>query len=138
MLLSAFFSSSEAAYFYLNPADRRHLAGQGRRGRAVLRLLRRSDRLLTAIASAIDETVRAARAYFTDQSGVRNHVHKIGIFESEADAVSIRMKQSIFSSNLDLARKMMLRDFVNGLDRLADEAEDLGDELSIFVLRRSI
>lgn len=96
------------------------------------------DRLLTSIASAIDETVRAARAYFTDQRGVRNHVHKIGVYESEADAVSIRMKQSIFSSNLELSRKMMLRDFINGLDRLADEAEDLGDELSIFSLRRSI
>jgi len=96
------------------------------------------NRLLTSIGTAIDETVQAARAYFTDQRNVRDHVHKIGIHEHEADVVVIRIKQRIFSSNLGLARKMMLRDFINGLDDLADEAEDLGDDLSIFVLRRPV
>jgi uncharacterized protein Yka (UPF0111/DUF47 family) len=32
---------------------------------------------------------------------------------------------------------MMLRDFVDRLDRIADQAEDIGDRLSIFTLRRS-
>jgi uncharacterized protein len=96
------------------------------------------ERLLSSIALAIDQTVRAARAYFIDQRGVRNHVHKIGVYESEADAVAIRLKQTIFSSNRELAEKMMLRDFIDSLDRLADEAEDLGDQLSIFTLRRSL
>jgi len=96
------------------------------------------ERLIEAIVSAIDETVRASRAFFSNQRAVRDHVHKIGIYESEADAVSIRMKQHIFASDSDLAEKMMLRDFVNNLDRLADQAEDVGDQLSIFTLRRSL
>lgn len=96
------------------------------------------NRLLSSIGSAIDETVQAARAYFTDRRHVRDHVHKIGVHEHEADVVAIRIKQRIFSSNLELAQKMMLRDFINGIDGLADEAEDLGDDLSIFVLRRPI
>jgi hypothetical protein len=68
---------------------------------------------------------------------VRHHVHKIGFYESEADAVAIRMKQLIFASTDDLAEKMMQRDFIDSLDRIADQAEDIGDRLSIFTLRRS-
>jgi putative hemolysin len=48
-VLSAFFSSSEAAYFSLDGEGRRRLMSQGRAGRRVVRLLRRPDRLLTTI-----------------------------------------------------------------------------------------
>ncbi|MFT7670649.1 MAG: putative phosphate transport protein (TIGR00153 family) [Planctomycetota bacterium] len=95
-------------------------------------------RLVSAICSALDSTVLASRVFFTNQNAVRDHVHKISIHESEADAVAIRMKQTIFASDRELAEKMMLRDFINSLDRLADQAEDLGDQLSIFSLRRSL
>lgn len=95
-------------------------------------------RLVSAIESALESTVMASRAFFTNQGAVRDHVHKIGVYESEADALSIRLKQTIFDSDRDLAEKMMLRDFINSLDRIADQAEDLGDQLSIFCLRRSL
>lgn len=95
-------------------------------------------RLVSTICSAIDATVCASRAFFTDQRAVRDHVHKIGVYESEADALSIRMKTRIFAGERDLAEKMMLRDFIDSLDRLADQAEDVGDELSVFSLRRSL
>ncbi len=94
-------------------------------------------RLIEAICSAVDEMVRGSRAFFTDQHAVRDHVHKIGIHESEADAVAIRMKQRIFDSSAELAEKMMLRDFIDSLDRIADQAEDIGDQLSIYTMRRS-
>ena len=95
-------------------------------------------RLVKSICACIDATVMASRAFFVDPRAVRDHVHKIGIFESEADSAAIRMKQKIFGSERDLAEKMMLRDFINSLDRLADQAEDVGDQLSIFSLRRSL
>jgi len=95
-------------------------------------------RMVAAICSAIESTVLASRAFFTNPSAVRDHVHKIGLYESEADTLSIRMKQQIFDSTRDLALKMMLRDFVDSLDRVADKSEDLGDQLSIFTLRRSL
>ncbi len=93
--------------------------------------------LVEAICAALNEMVCGSRAYFSDQRAVRHHVHKIGFYESEADAVAIRMKQLIFASTDDLAEKMMLRDFIDSLDRIADQAEDIGDRLSIFTLRRS-
>lgn len=49
MLCSAFFSSSEAALFYLGPQDRRRLKSGNRAQRTAARLLADSDRLLTAV-----------------------------------------------------------------------------------------
>ena len=49
ILGSAFFSSSEAAFFYLTPSDRRRLALGGRAGRVAAGLLADSERLLTAV-----------------------------------------------------------------------------------------
>jgi CBS domain containing-hemolysin-like protein len=49
ILLSGFFSSSEAALFYLSPKDRRKLASGGRAGRIAEGLLSDPDRLLTAV-----------------------------------------------------------------------------------------
>jgi predicted phosphate transport protein (TIGR00153 family) len=95
-------------------------------------------RMVSAICSAVEATVLASRAFFTNPRAVRDHVHKIGLYESEADALSIRMKKQIFSSTRDLSLKMMLRDFIDGLDRVADKSEDVGDQLSIFSLRRSL
>ena len=46
---SAFFSSSEAAMFYLTRADRRILSAGSRAQRIAVRLLADSDRLLTAV-----------------------------------------------------------------------------------------
>ena len=49
LLCSAFFSSSEAALFYLNRHDRRRLAAGNRAQRIAVGLLADSDRLLTAV-----------------------------------------------------------------------------------------
>ena len=49
MFCSAFFSSSEAAFFYLRRADRRRLASGNRADRIAVELLGEPDRLLTAV-----------------------------------------------------------------------------------------
>jgi len=49
ILCSAFFSSSEAAFFYLRRGDRRRLASGNRAQRVAAGLLADSDRLLTAV-----------------------------------------------------------------------------------------
>lgn len=49
LLASAFFSSSEAALFYLTPQDRRRLRNGTRTQRMAVALLADSDRLLTAV-----------------------------------------------------------------------------------------
>jgi uncharacterized protein Yka (UPF0111/DUF47 family) len=47
------------------------------------------------------------------------------------------MKKDIFGSSLPLERKLHLRDLVDTIDLLADEAENVGDRLSIYTIKRS-
>ena len=79
------------------------------------------------------------RAYFKDVSQVADHMHKIAFWETESDKASTRLQKSIFADpQLDLAKKMQLRDMVKHIDRIADQAEDLAERLAIFVIKRSL
>jgi len=94
--------------------------------------------LVAAVANCIDSTVMAARAYFRDPGAVRDHIQKIGFFESEADGVCIRLRKTIAASDLALVEKRALRDGLMAIDRLADDAEDAGDRLAIYAVKRSL
>jgi len=48
------------------------------------------------------------------------------------------LKRQIFDSDTALDRKMQARYFVDKIDELADEAEELGDEISIYTIKRSL
>ena len=44
--------------------------------------------------------------------------------------------KKIFESKIKLVEKLHLRDFVNGIDGIADHAEDVADRLSIYAIKR--
>ena len=44
----------------------------------------------------------------------------------------------IFDSNLSLDQKMHLRYFVEKIDRICDQAEDISDEIQIYAIKRSV
>jgi predicted phosphate transport protein (TIGR00153 family) len=93
--------------------------------------------LVSVSIKSIECTVLASRAFFIDFTNVRDHIHKIGFYEREADKIAIRMKKNIFGSQIPLERKMHLRDLVEVIEQLADEAENVGDRLSIYTIKRS-
>ncbi len=94
--------------------------------------------LASTVVKSVEYTVLASRAFFRDLKAVRDHVHKIGFYESDADRVAIGIKRQAFESDLPLDRKIHLRDWVNCIDRIADDAENVGDHLSIFAIKRSL
>jgi predicted phosphate transport protein (TIGR00153 family) len=100
---------------------------------------RENFKLLTATAvKTMESAVLAARAFFRNIAAVRDHLNKVGYYEEEADQISTRLKQSLFDSDLGLDRKLHLRYFVDKIDNLADEAEDTGDRLAIYSIKRSL
>ncbi|MCP5444006.1 MAG: DUF47 family protein [Chromatiaceae bacterium] len=100
---------------------------------------REEFRLLTSTSvKSIEEVVLSARAFFRNITAVRDHLGKVSFHEEEADQIAVRLKRRIFSSDLKLENKMHLRYFVDKLDRLADEAEDVGDWLAIYTIKRSL
>ncbi|MFH1501794.1 MAG: DUF47 family protein [Candidatus Eisenbacteria bacterium] len=87
---------------------------------------------------AAQELVMGIRAFFRNSPTVTDYVHKVCFWEKEADKVGERLKRKIFGSDLELARKLHLGDFVVHVDTLADEAEDVSERLSISAIKRSI
>ena len=95
--------------------------------------------LSNCAVQAVESMTLSLRAYFKDISQATDHIHKVAFWETESDKSSTRLQKSIFASaELDLAKKMQLRDLVKHIDRIADQAEDMSDSLAIFVIKRSL
>ncbi len=95
--------------------------------------------LVKNVVNASEALVQSARCFFKDISSVSNYMHKVSFWETEADKISTMLQKRIFKQDeLCLARKTQLRDFVRHVDKIADRAEDVADELSIYVIKRSL
>ncbi len=100
---------------------------------------RRGFKQLTAmVVEAVDALVLAARSFFRSPLAVADFNSKVLIFEKEADKISTKLKREIFESDLDLPRKMHLRQFVEQIDNVADWAEDVADRLAIYAIKRTV
>ncbi len=87
----------------------------------------------------VEAIVRSARAFFTNICDVSNHIHKVHFWETEADKTSTRLQRAIFrKEELRLSHRMLLRDLVHHLDKIADRAEDVADRLNIYVIKRTL
>lgn len=88
-------------------------------------------------ALTIEALVMAARSFLRDITMVREHTHKVMLFESEADDIALNLKKKIFKSDLTLEIKSHLRYFVEKVEQLSDEAEDAADWLAIYTIKRA-
>jgi predicted phosphate transport protein (TIGR00153 family) len=93
--------------------------------------------LVTAVGQAVEQLVQAARAFFRDFTHVRDNVHKVAFYESEADAVRDRLLDKIYETDLGLAETDHLARAVREIDGVADNAERIADQLTIFAIKRS-
>ena len=95
-------------------------------------------RLTNRSIKAVDELGLACRAFFRRPHDVPAYNHKVMLYEKEADVLSTELKQAIFDSDLDLAQKLHLREFVEHIDSVADLAEDVADRLAIYAIKRIV
>jgi len=93
-------------------------------------------KLTSMVVLAVDSLVLAARAFFNSPLAVNDYIHKVLFYEKESDRISTKLKQEIFASDLELANKMHLRDFVVHIDNVANWAEDVADRLAIYAIKR--
>ncbi len=85
-----------------------------------------------------EELVNAARAFFRELSRVKDHIHKVYFYEKETDRIASSLKMKIFRRDMELSRKMHLRDVATHVAKISDEAENVADRLSIYTIKRSI
>lgn len=83
-------------------------------------------------ASAAEELIPAARAYFKAPFTVREKLLKVYYFESETDKISLNTKRIIFQEmkELDLAHKAHLRYIIHHIENISDLAQKAADLLS--------
>ncbi|MBF0439734.1 MAG: DUF47 family protein [Magnetococcales bacterium] len=89
------------------------------------------------VALSVESCVMASRAFFRDINAVRDHTHKVMLYEKEADKISVALKTAIFKTNLGLDQKAHLRNFIDKIDQLANAAEDVCDFLAIYTIKRA-
>lgn len=95
-------------------------------------------KLTSMVVKAVDELALGGRAFFRSPHDVPAHNHKVMLYEKEADAISTNLKKAIFDSDLDLAKKLHLREFAEQIDSIADMAEDVADRLAIYAIKRTV
>jgi hypothetical protein len=93
--------------------------------------------LTEQVALSVEALVMAARSFLRDVGAVRDHLHKVLLYEHEADQLALALKTQIFASDLSLDRKMHLRDFVDKVEGVSNEAEDVADWLAIYTIKRA-
>ncbi|MEE4253843.1 MAG: DUF47 family protein [Desulfuromusa sp.] len=95
--------------------------------------------LINCVIQAVEAATLSLRAYFKDISQATDHIHKVSFWETEADKATTHLQKAIFGDDtLGLDLKMQLRDLSKSIDKIADQAEDLGDSLAIYVIKRSL
>ena len=94
--------------------------------------------LIAVVIKSVQTVVIAARAFFRNPAAVRDHIHEVRVYESEADKIALRLKKELFQTDIPLERKILARDSIDIVDGIADMAEDISDELSIYAIKRAL
>ena len=80
----------------------------------------------------------SSRAFFRDLATLRDYAQKVFLLEHQSDKTSAKLRKAVFDSNLELAQKIQINDFVEEVADIADLAEDCIDALLIFAIKREI
>ena len=90
------------------------------------------------VVNCVESLCLTVRSFFRDIQSVRDNAHKVTFYEKESDIKFSALARKIFDSNLSLDKKMHLRYFVEKIDRICDQAEDIADEIQIYSIKRSV
>ena len=94
--------------------------------------------LSATVVNCVESLCLTVRSFFRNISSVRDNAHKVTFYEKESDIQFSALARKIFNSDLPLDQKMHLRYFVEKIDRICDQAEDIADEIQIYTIKRSI
>lgn len=95
--------------------------------------------LIDCSLQAAESIVLASRAFFKNISAVSDHLHKVYYWETESDKIATALQRNIFHrEEMRLSHRMLLKDLVRHLDKIADRAEDVADQMNVYVIKRSL
>ena len=103
------------------------------------------DDLVSGVVESVEAMVISTRAFFTDITSVRDHLHKVSFWETECDRISVRLRTAIFRKEdthrddcMRLSHCMLISDLVRHIEKISDRAEDISDRMNIYVIKRTL
>ncbi len=94
--------------------------------------------LLDKGISAFDAFKVALNSMDKDVDVVREAIMRITTLETEADKIEWETIKMLFKSDLDLCRKLHIRELVEDIAIISDLAEDTGERLGFMILKRPL
>ncbi|MDJ0900398.1 MAG: DUF47 family protein [Xenococcus sp. MO_188.B8] len=94
--------------------------------------------LVKVVVKSVDIVIIAARDFFRNPKAIRDHIYQVRVYESEADQIAVTLKKYIFSTDLKFSEKINIRNIIDSIDAIADQAEDVADELAIYAIKRTL
>ncbi len=90
--------------------------------------------------SAIESVIPGAREYFRSPEKVKESLHRVYLFEKEADKLADSIKRKVFQEmdKLPLSEKFHLRYFTLHIEMLSDAAQNVADLLSVMAIKRTV
>jgi len=92
--------------------------------------------LAESSVACLENTVSGIRAYFKNIDMVRDSVAKVQFYRKETNKNAERIKRTVFRSDVELSQKIHIRYFTYHIERIAEQAEDVCDRLSIAIIKR--
>ncbi len=96
--------------------------------------------LITHSVESVMELIKGIRSYFQNINMVDDYIAKVNFYEHEADKTEETLKRKAFSSNeiTKFSKKVHIRYFSERISLLSDEAEYIGEQVSVAAIKRSI
>lgn len=97
-------------------------------------------KLSELVVASCDSVISAARAYFRNPDSIKEKIHRVYLYEKEADKLADAIKRRVFHEmpNLKLSEKFHLRYFTLHIETLSDAAQKAADVLSIMAIKRTL
>jgi len=91
-------------------------------------------------AAAIESVIPATRIWFKNPEAVKEQLHRVYLYEKEADKLADSIKRRVFHDmpQMKLSEKFHLRYFTLHIETLSDAAQKVADTLSIMAIKRTV
>ena len=96
----------------------------------------RFEQIVAGSVAAHDDLCAAVRALFDDPSSVREIAVRVSQREGQVDGQEQALIRTIFASELESGRKILLKDLVLSLGSISDRAENAADRIRIVSVKR--
>lgn len=94
--------------------------------------------MIKTTLECVNALVVSARCFFSGIA-VDEYTKQVSFFEHEIDIQAMELKKQVFSDKkITLAGQLQLKDFIYGIERISDRAEDVADRISVMSVKHSL